>query len=138
MENVCIISHFIDILMIFTDVKICIWIWISQIFFSSHKTEFDVVVFCFHIICIICSLTWPSLYCYFGSIATERIASIADIVYAANWYDYTPELRKHIILIVARSQEPVYFTGLGLIHCTVETFGKVSESFELARNIGFF
>lgn len=68
---------------------------------------------------------WPTCFCFFASAATEKLSSVGNMAYNSNWYDYPVGMQKHMVLIIARSQEPVYFSGLSLIRCTVETFGKV-------------
>lgn len=81
---------------------------------------------------------WPFIMCYFANMATTRIADIGTTAYDSNWFDCSPELRKYIVLIIARSQESINFTGLGLIYCNMEVFGKVSEksgSFEISLTI---
>ena len=72
-----------------------------------------------------CALGWASVYCYSASFVTERILSNGNTMWSTNWFDYPPELRKYVLLIIARSQRPVFFTGLGLIKCTMETFRAV-------------
>lgn len=76
---------------------------------------------------IVCGFNWPSIYCGLATHVTGRISSIGDSTYNSNWYDYPPELRKFVNLIITRSQEPVYFTGFNLIGCTLEIFGKVIQ-----------
>lgn len=51
------------------------------------------------------------------------------MIYNSNWFEYPTKLQKYAILTIARSQQPVYFTGFGLISCTSEVFGKVSIAF---------
>lgn len=74
---------------------------------------------------IVCSLIWPYLFCYFASYTTDRISSIGNIAYDANWLEYPPKVQKYFILIILRSQERVHLTGLNLIGCSLEVFGKV-------------
>lgn len=86
--------------------------------------------------CMLCGLLWPWMICYFASIVGERMASIGDMAYESVWYDYSVQLRKNIILIVTRSRKVAHFTGLGLVICTVEVFGKVNRfNYNLNRNI---
>lgn len=75
--------------------------------------------------CLLCALFWPALICYFGTFATDRIDSVGDIAYDTNWYNFPTESRKHVMLIIVRSQEPVYFMGYGVVRATLEVFGKV-------------
>lgn len=79
--------------------------------------------------CLLCALFFPAMICYFGTFASDRIENVADITYDTNWYEYPEEARKHIILIVARAQEPVFFMGFGVVRATLEVFGKVCFKF---------
>lgn len=74
---------------------------------------------------MICSLIWPSFFCYFSTLAIERVSTINHTIKGLNWFDQPVELQKYIILMVLRSQERMYFSGLGLITCSLEVFGKV-------------
>ncbi|XP_031617477.1 odorant receptor 4-like [Contarinia nasturtii] len=96
--------------------------------FNVEHTTFEVVMFVWHLISIACALVWPTLFCYSASDVIDKIANIGDIAYDSNWYHYPPELRKHIILIIARSQEDIIFSGLSLIGCSVEVFGNLFRS----------
>lgn len=100
-------------------------------FFHSHlQTKFDAGSFIYSVVCIACSLIWPYIFCYFASLTTDRVSAIGNIAYDVNWFDFPPKLQKYLILIINRSQEQVQFTGLNLIGCSLEVFGKVSISFQ--------
>lgn len=86
-------------------------------------------MFLWHIISIACALIWPALFCYFASYTSENVKSMGRIAYDSNWYEYPPEIRKHLILIIARSQTTTIFNGLKLIGCSIEVFGIVSVIF---------
>lgn len=81
----------------------------------------------YDVLCIVSSLMWPYLFCDYATFATHGIASIKNIIYESNWYDYPPQLRKAIILIIAHSQQPFNFVGFNLIRCNLEIFGKVNN-----------
>lgn len=70
---------------------------------------------------------WPALMCNFATFATDRIASLGDVVYESSWDELPLKIRRYVALIIARSQEPVYFTGYNLVRCTLEILGKVSH-----------
>lgn len=72
-----------------------------------------------------CSLFWPFLHCHYATLITEQIEDVGFSAYDSNWFDLPMDIQKYIILIIMRSQEELYFTGLGMIYCTVETLGKV-------------
>lgn len=90
------------------------------------QSSFDIVNIAYNGFCMMCSLIWPSIFCYFGTHITDRLLLIALIMYESKWYYYPLELQKFVILVIARSQKPAYFTGLNLIRCTLEIFGKVN------------
>lgn len=79
----------------------------------------------FHICTMASSLIWPYFFSYFASSTTHRMALIGDIIFDSNWFDFPPELQKYMILIIARSQYPSQFTGLGLYDCTLAELGNV-------------
>lgn len=84
------------------------------------------VMFVWHLISIACALIWPILFCFFASWAIDHVSNIRTTMYDSNWYDYpSVELRKYVILVIARSQENFKFSGFGLIGCSVEVFGIV-------------
>lgn len=66
------------------------------------------------------------LFYYFPSDTIGHMRNIVEIAYDSNWYDYPPEFRKYIILIVAKSQEDSEFSGLNLMGCAIEVLGNVN------------
>lgn len=79
----------------------------------------------FCIECVGIGLFWPYLLCDSATSATLTITKLGSTAFSSEWYKYPPNLRKQIAFIIARSQEPVYFTGLKIIKCTLEVFMKV-------------
>lgn len=79
----------------------------------------------FHIVAIFSSMVWPSLFSYYATFVTNRIASVGYAAYDSNWFEYPLELQKYFVLIIARSKQSSYFMGFGLIQCTLEVFGQV-------------
>lgn len=84
----------------------------------------------FDVSCFTSALIWPTFFCFYANDTTDNIASIADVVYGSNWYEWPNELSKYTQLIISRSQVPVYFVGFGLVRCTLEVFASVSNSSE--------
>lgn len=91
------------------------------------KGSFEMVPFIFLLLCISSFLIWPFLFCYFANLTIEHIGRIDETSYNSNWYEFPNEIKKYLILIIARSQKPIHFNGLGMFHCTLEAFGKVSS-----------
>lgn len=94
-------------------------------FLFNLQSEFDMVLFVIDIVCVICALIWCSLYCNFADMASERLSSIGDAAFSADWYNYPLKWQKYFILMIERSQKPVHFKGLNVINCTLEVFVKV-------------
>lgn len=79
------------------------------------------------VICQSAGMMWPYLFCHFASLTTHRVSSMSNAVYDLNWFEYPVKMRKYFILLIARSQQPISFTGLRLFPCTLEVFGQVSN-----------
>lgn len=75
--------------------------------------------------CISIGLLWPFILCNSAASATIEVANIGNSACYSKYYEYPLKMRKYLILIMVRSQSPVYFTGLKLIRCTLEVFMKV-------------
>lgn len=84
------------------------------------------VMFIFALVNIVSSSWWPYLFCSSANSVTTRLASIADIAFDLNWFDYPPSTGRLIKMVIARSQKPQHFTGLRLFPCTLEIFGDVN------------
>lgn len=81
--------------------------------------------FFYRMVCVLCGLIWPSLYCYYATSTVDRVSSVGESVYDLNWFEYPLEMQKIVALMIARSQKSGQFSGLNLIYCTLEAFGKV-------------
>lgn len=107
--------------------------------FPFKQSEFDPGVFGMDVLCLVCSLMWSFLFCYFANLATDHVSAIGDVAYCLNWFDHPVEMQKYLILIVARSHDRIYFTGLDLIPCTIEVFGKVTKNVDIeSYEYGFY
>lgn len=62
-----------------------------------------------------------------ATVATTAIKGIRDVAYSFDWCQYPLDLRKYFILIMSRSQKPLYFTGFGMVRCTLQTYIKVMD-----------
>lgn len=82
----------------------------------------------FALTCINCGVIWTYILSYSATFASFAIAGIGNIVYNSNWYDYPLSVRKYVILLIARSQREVQFTGLKLFPCTLAVFMKVRRT----------
>lgn len=79
---------------------------------------------------MICALLWPTIFSHFANSTVDRVAAIGYTAYVLNWYDQPVNMQKYVILFIARSYERINFSGLNLIPCSMEAFGKVCLSSE--------
>lgn len=63
--------------------------------------------------------------CYYSNMVTESTSQIANDAYNCSWYTYSTRARKPIALIIQQSQTIFYYTGLGLMQCSLPTFSMV-------------
>lgn len=64
-------------------------------------------------------------YCYVGSMTTEQLLDIANIVYSSHWYKAPVERQKYLQLIIHNAQIERKISGYGLIACNLRTFVEV-------------
>lgn len=76
-----------------------------------------------------CVFIWPFTFCYCAHFTTNRISFIQNTIYNLDWHDFPIELQKQLVLIMAEAQTPLYFSGFGLIRCTLFSFLMVSATF---------
>lgn len=83
----------------------------------------------------------PFLFCYFGKVATESFEDMGDCLYECNWQVLPVHFQKHLILIIANMQRPIYFHGFGMVYLNLGTFTKViwfiSQSNILTNDFSF-
>lgn len=72
-----------------------------------------------------------SPFCYYSTVITLRLQQMADDIYHSLWYKLPAKFMKHCIISIVAAQQPRYFTGLGLVVCSLETFKKVNDIFIL-------
>lgn len=82
-------------------------------------------------------LLWLVFFCRFGNLAADRVSGIGDAAYDLNWFDYPVGLQKYLILTIARSNRRVQFSGLQLIPCSIEMFGKVSSTTQMSSHFQY-
>lgn len=80
----------------------------------------------FYLLFIALSTTF--IYCYCATEITNKLDLIGGAAYQSKWYKYPNELQKFIMLIIAKSQQPMDFTALDMFYVNVETFGKVGNA----------
>lgn len=95
-------------------------------FLDKFKADFDAVALVFNIMCVICATYWQTFFCIYANMVTDKVADVGFSAYDAEWYAYPLKLQKYNLVMIARSQEEIHFSGLNFMYCTLEYFGKVS------------
>lgn len=64
-------------------------------------------------------------YCYLGNVVTAKCIEIGDAAYQSLWYRYPLFAQQYIIFVLRFTQRPFYFSGFGLMRCSLESFTSV-------------
>lgn len=64
------------------------------------------------------------VYCFFGRLATESYAKMANSIYEANWPNLPVNLQKYFILMIGNAQRSIFYHGF-FATLNLETFTKV-------------
>lgn len=70
------------------------------------------------------------LYCFFGQMASRSYEKMADSLYEFDWHKLPVNLQKHVILMIANTQQPLFYDGFGVVVLNLETFTSVSDSID--------
>lgn len=81
-------------------------------------------------ICIECAVGVLNIFmhCLFGKLATDQFDQLPNYLFESNWPNLPLQLQKYFVLMMANAQQPLYFSGFGIVILNLETFTKVNES----------
>lgn len=68
------------------------------------------------------------IYCYFGDEVTEEAANVSKAITEMDWTDASKSSRKALVLVIARSQKPLYMTAGGFVPLSLPIFMSVTIS----------
>ena len=77
---------------------------------------------------VLVGLLWTATFCNYASHAVDYIDDIGFTAYSIKWYDAPDVFQKYVILIIARAQEEIHYTGWGMVYCNLEALGNVRQS----------
>ncbi|XP_030029021.2 odorant receptor 33a-like [Manduca sexta] len=63
--------------------------------------------------------------CYFGNTITVKCAHVPTAVISCPWLKLPKELKRNVVIFIARAQQPVIITAAMLVPVSLETFTKV-------------
>nr|QIJ45816.1 olfactory receptor [Glyphodes pyloalis] len=72
------------------------------------------------------ALTQMGVVCWYADDIYRASIGVADAVYESGWYQCDPRSRRALLVMLQRSQRPLYFTALKFKSITMMTFTSVS------------
>lgn len=72
------------------------------------------------------NILWIYLHCYLGKSVTERYDALPDHLFHSRWYGLSMQMQKYFVLLLANTQEPLAFHGLGMFTLDMGAFSAVS------------
>lgn len=65
------------------------------------------------------------IYCYFGDLVTSEGREIAHAVYAMPWEKWSARMRRHVCVVMMRTQQQDWFQGMKMVNCSLTTYTSV-------------
>lgn len=65
------------------------------------------------------------LYCFFGNRTSDNLLDLGDVFYDFKFYKFPGDLQKYLTLMIANTQEPVYYHGFNILNLNLVTFNAV-------------
>lgn len=72
--------------------------------------------------------------CKIGDGVTNRFQNIAHSIYDCPWHEMPLKMTKHIPMLIAIAQQPIFLYGSFNIRCIRETFQKVRGKYNEKKN----
>lgn len=63
--------------------------------------------------------------CNYATDVTDKMSTVDDIVFDANWYEFPVADQKLLPLVIHRTQKQIRLSGYKIITCSRETFVAV-------------
>lgn len=76
---------------------------------------------------LIMQLTTVFIFCYFCHRLTIKITKVGFAGYSSLWYHSPPRAVRAIRILMFYGQQEIYFSGYGLIICSMETFQNILQ-----------
>lgn len=75
------------------------------------------------------------IFCFFGNNVTIKFNETAVHAYNSSWYLCPIHLQRYIILMMQRSQRPLYLTGYKVTRCSLDSFTSVRHCLLLRKTV---
>lgn len=109
---------------LFTRLLVCAIVVALSLFAlqSNSLVSIDTIISMYEMFSIVVE---TFIYCHLSDQATTHLLNVEDIFYDCVWYMLPVKQQKLFILPMQRAQRQFYFSGLGMVDCSLETFAKV-------------
>lgn len=67
------------------------------------------------------------VYCYYGNRVTVKPIQFAQAAYDTPWYVLSAQRQQFINMMIMYGQYELYYSGYGVVICSLEMFGKVID-----------
>lgn len=78
------------------------------------------------ILAILFSLQLIFAFFDIGQKMHSDLMDVSDMLYQSEWYRYPCSVRRFVLLMMIRAQQPFYLSAYGVMRCTLENFVRVS------------
>lgn len=90
---------------------------------TNDLVSYDTIVSTYELLWM---LSIAFIYCFLSSQATAYLLKVKDSFYGCDWFMLPVKQQQLFILPMQRAQREFCFHGLGLVDCSLGTFGKVT------------
>ncbi|XP_052753868.1 odorant receptor 4-like [Galleria mellonella] len=74
---------------------------------------------------IVAVLTQMGMVCSYADDIYRESVSVSDAVFESEWYNFNPRCQRALLLMLQRSQKPLYFTAMKFSSITLNTYRSV-------------
>lgn len=67
------------------------------------------------------------IYSYLGERFSANLLGLSGVIYQSEWYRYSKRVRRYLVLMMVRSQQPFYLNAYGLMTLNLANYIGVSK-----------
>lgn len=85
-------------------------------------------ILCLSIVNLECAFGGAFVVCELSERLSNSFAGVGQMVNQFDWYDFTDDMQRMLLIVFMHVQEPVVLGCFGSITCSRETFKRVSST----------
>lgn len=90
-------------------------------------SEANIDAYIFNVIAFLTNILSMYFITWFSSKISDQMEEIGKVVYCSKWYTHPKSLGIYVLLATQIVQCPLKLSGLGIVHCNLETFTRVTR-----------